>query len=115
MTVTGANATTAGVDSGAVYAISDSGNASVTTTGTVATTGASSLGIYAGSNTGNATVVANNVSTAGNNGAADHREGRQCLGDRQRRRLDTGHAGLFERACLRRVGDRHRRHRDRRQ
>jgi len=70
VTVSGVNANTAGVDSGAVYAISDSGNASVTTTGTVATTGASSLGVYAGSNMGNATVVANNVSTAGNNGAA---------------------------------------------
>ncbi|MBA2935940.1 hypothetical protein HZF05_17815 [Sphingomonas sp. CGMCC 1.13654] len=70
VTVSGTNASTAAVDSGAVYAISDTGNASVTTTGTVATTGASSLGIYAGSNTGNATVVANNVSTAGNNSQA---------------------------------------------
>jgi hypothetical protein len=70
VTISGANAKTTGVDSGAVYAISDTGNASVTTTGTVSTTGATSLGIYAGSNTGNATVVANNVSTTGNNAQA---------------------------------------------
>jgi len=70
VTVSGTNASTAAVDSGAVYAISDTGNASVTTTGAVATTGASSLGIYAGSNTGNATVVADNVSTTGNNSEA---------------------------------------------
>jgi hypothetical protein len=70
VTVSGADAKTAAVDSGAVYAISDTGNASVTTTGTVATTGATSLGIYAGSNSGDATVVANNVSTTGNNSPA---------------------------------------------
>lgn len=70
VTVSGTNVTTSGVDAAGIYAFSDTGNASVTTTGTIATTGASSRGVYAYSNSGDANVSVNNVTTTGNNSGA---------------------------------------------
>jgi trimeric autotransporter adhesin len=62
-TVTTGNVTVTGANSTAITAISDIGDVSVTSTGTVLASGANGGGIIATSGTGNAAVIANNVST----------------------------------------------------